>query len=70
MTLPAESTLLAEFTYELRPVERGYANRTIYVNLSENIVYEKPVTQQMTDLSTFVIPQRGRATEPSECDRV
>ena len=33
MTLPIKSTLLAEFTYELRPVERGYANRTLYVNL-------------------------------------
>jgi hypothetical protein len=26
MTLPAESTLLAEFTYELRPVEREAGN--------------------------------------------
>ena len=28
----AEATVLKEFTYELRPVERGYANRTLYVN--------------------------------------
>ena len=52
MTLPTESTLLAEFTYELRPVERGYANRTLYVNLDTNTIYEKPVTQQMKDLFT------------------
>ena len=52
MTLPLESTLLAEFTYELRPVERGYANRTLYVNLDNNTIYEKPVTQQMKDLFT------------------
>ena len=50
MTLPIESTLLAEFTYELRPVERGYANRTLYINLDDNTIYEKPVTQQMKDL--------------------
>jgi aldehyde:ferredoxin oxidoreductase len=52
MTLPAESTVLAEFTYELRPVERGYANRTLYINLDDNTIHEKPVTQQMKDLFT------------------
>jgi aldehyde:ferredoxin oxidoreductase len=52
MTLPTESTLLAEFTYELRPVERGYANRTLYINLDDNTIYEKPVTEQMKDLFT------------------
>src|SRR5512140_3754397 len=52
MALPTESTLLAEFTYELRPVERGYANRTLYINLDTNTIYEKPVTQQMKDLFT------------------
>jgi aldehyde:ferredoxin oxidoreductase len=52
MTLPAESTLLAEFTYELRPVERGYANRTLYINLDDNTIYEKPVTEQMKELFT------------------
>ncbi|MGE5377148.1 MAG: aldehyde ferredoxin oxidoreductase N-terminal domain-containing protein, partial [Bacteroidota bacterium] len=52
MALPTESTLLAEYTYELCPVERGYANRTLYVNLSTNTICEKPVTQQMKDLFT------------------
>lgn len=52
MTLPTQSTLLAEFTYELRPVERGYANRTLYINLADNTIYEKPVTQQMKDIFT------------------
>jgi hypothetical protein len=70
MTFPAASTLLAEFAFERRPVERGYANRTTYVNLTENTIYEKPVTHQVKDLSTFVFPQGGRATEASECDRV
>jgi aldehyde:ferredoxin oxidoreductase len=44
--------LLAEFNYELQPVERGYANRTLYVNLSDNSINSKPVTQQMKDLFT------------------
>src|SRR5512134_1093874 len=52
MTLPLENTLLAEFTYELRPVERGYANRTLYINLDDKTIKEKPVTQQMKDLFT------------------
>ncbi len=34
------------------PVERGYANRTLYLNLDDNTIYEKPVTQQMKDLFT------------------
>ena len=44
--------ILAEFSYELRPVERGYANRTLYINLSDNSISSKPVTQQMKDLFT------------------
>ncbi|MBI3175433.1 MAG: aldehyde:ferredoxin oxidoreductase [Chloroflexi bacterium] len=52
MTLPVESTLLGEYTYDLHPVERGYANRTLYINLNDNSIYEKPVTQQMKDLFT------------------
>ncbi len=44
--------VISEFTYELRPVERGYANRTLYINLSDNTIREKPVSQQMKDLFT------------------
>jgi aldehyde:ferredoxin oxidoreductase len=44
--------LLGEYKYELRPVERGYANRTLYINLEDNSIREKPVTQQMKDLFT------------------
>ncbi len=49
LTAPA---LLGEFSYELRPVERGYANRTLYINLNDNVITEKPVSQQMKDLFT------------------
>jgi aldehyde:ferredoxin oxidoreductase len=55
MTVPADlakPTLLGEYSYELRPVERGYASRTLYINLGDNAVCEKPVTQQMKDLFT------------------
>ncbi len=43
---------LAEYNYELRPVERGYANRTLHINLETNVISEKPVTQEMKDLFT------------------
>ena len=44
--------LLGEYTYELKPVERGYANRTLYINLNDITLVEKPVTQQMKDIFT------------------
>ena len=44
--------LLGEYTYELKPVERGYANRTLYINLNDITFVEKPVTQQMKDIFT------------------
>ena len=44
--------LLSEYRYQLKPVERGYANRTLYINLSENVIQEKPVTQEMKDVFT------------------
>jgi len=50
--LKAAHKLLTEDTYEMRPVERGYANRTLYINLETLEIKEKPVTQQMKDLFT------------------
>ncbi len=58
MSLPTTEELrsahqiLAEMKYELRPVKRGYAGRTLYVNLSTNQIESKPVTQQMKDVFT------------------
>ena len=43
---------LAEYRYELKPVIHGYINRTLYVNISQQEISEKPVTQQMKDLFT------------------
>jgi len=48
----AAHNVLADWRYDLRPVERGYANRTLYVNLSNNTIAAKPVTQQMKDTFT------------------
>jgi len=45
-----ELNVLAEFDYELGRVERGYTNRTLYINLSDNVIESKPVTQEMKDI--------------------
>lgn len=44
--------LLAEHHYALQPVERGYANRTLHVDLSTNTITSKPVSQEMKDVFT------------------
>jgi len=44
--------ILREYKYELRPVEKGYANRTLFINLTDNTIKEKPVTDQMKELFT------------------
>ncbi len=45
-----EPKILAEYNYTLNPVDRGYTNRTLYVNVGENAVQEKPVSQEMKDI--------------------
>lgn len=50
--LKAARTLLAEMVYTPPVIERGYANQTLYINLSNNTIASKPVTQQMKDLFT------------------
>jgi len=39
--------VLAEYNYKKGEVNKGYANRTLYVNLSNNTIKEKPVTDEM-----------------------
>jgi aldehyde:ferredoxin oxidoreductase len=41
--------LLEEHAYAPGEIERGYNNRTLHVNLSENTVFEKPVSQEMKE---------------------
>ena len=43
---------LADFTYETKKLERGYNNRTLYVNLSEMKVAGKPVSEKMKNTFT------------------
>ncbi len=45
-------TQLASYSYQTGKVERGYANRTLYINLTDHTIKEKPVTQQMKNLFT------------------
>lgn len=41
--------LLARYDYELGKVEKGYTNRTLYINLSDNTIKPKPVTEEMIE---------------------
>ena len=42
--------VLAEWDYQWRPVERGYTNQTLYVNLSDRAIAARPVTPQMKEV--------------------
>lgn len=46
----ASRKVLAEFKYEPAQIERGYAGKTLYVNLSNKKIEAKEVTQQMKDI--------------------
>ena len=50
MSAKQDYKVLAEMHYELGQVEKGYSGRTLYVNLSENNIASKPVTQEMKDI--------------------
>ena len=43
---------LAEMVYKKKEMERGYNNRTLYVNLSKMIIQNKQVTKKMKDIFT------------------
>ncbi len=45
-------TVLKEFNYELRPLERGYNDRTLYINLETLEIREKPVSAEMKEKFT------------------
>lgn len=48
-TLKESHKLLKEYKYELGELERGYANRTLYINITDNTIETKTVTQLMKD---------------------
>jgi len=41
---------IAEFRYDLGKVDRGYNNRTLYINLTDMKIASKPVTEKMKDI--------------------
>ncbi len=41
--------LLTTYKYNWAPIEKGYNNRTLYINLGNRMIKEKPVTQEMKD---------------------
>ncbi|MBD3351892.1 MAG: aldehyde:ferredoxin oxidoreductase [Candidatus Lokiarchaeota archaeon] len=41
--------ILAEHKYDYKQMDKGYANQTLYLNLSENTIKVNPVTQEMKD---------------------
>ncbi len=43
---------LITFEYETKPVVRGYANKTLYIDLTRNEIKSKPVTDKMKELFT------------------
>lgn len=47
--LKSAHKLLAKYEYELGKIEKGYTNRTLYINVGDNVIKEKPVTQLMKD---------------------
>jgi aldehyde:ferredoxin oxidoreductase len=50
--MKAKHKLLSSVDFEPVQLEGGYANRTLYVNLSDNVIETKPVTNLMKDTFT------------------
>jgi aldehyde:ferredoxin oxidoreductase len=45
--MKSKHVLLKEYKYQSSPIDKGYNNRTLYINLSDNTIKEKPVSAQM-----------------------
>lgn len=50
--LKEKHKMLKEFSFEKREVEKGYAGRTLYVNIGNNEIKEKTVTEEMKKIFT------------------
>ena len=46
----AAHEVLAEYTYEPPPVVKGYSNQTLYINLSDNTIQPRPVSDVMKEI--------------------
>jgi len=49
-TMRAAHKVLAEYRYTPPQVIKGYANQTLYINLEDNTIRAKPVTDQMKEI--------------------
>jgi aldehyde:ferredoxin oxidoreductase len=47
--MECNSLILAEKKYEIQEVQKGYTNRTLYINLTNNNIQIKPVTDEMKE---------------------
>lgn len=47
--LKSKEKKLASWSYQWHPIERGYNNRTLYINVGSLEIKEKPVSQQMKE---------------------
>ena len=47
--LKAKHKILAEYKYQLGEVEKGHNRRTLYINVGNHEIKEKPVSQEMID---------------------
>ncbi len=47
--IKANRKIIASYKYQLAPIDKGYNNRTLYVNVGESIIKEKPVSQEMKE---------------------
>jgi len=69
MTSAAQYRVIAEMEYTPAAVERGYTGKTLYVNVGNGAIEERPVTQQMKDLFIggrgFGLWRLWNAVEPS-----
>jgi len=48
----ASHQLLTTYDYQEQPINKGYANRTLHIDLGELTIHEQPVTSQMKELFT------------------
>ena len=46
----AAHKVLAEYNYEPAEVVKGYSGQTLYINLSDNTIQSRPVTEQMKEI--------------------
>ena len=60
--------LLKEFKYKWHPIDKGYNNRTLYINLTDNRIEERAVSEFMKEKFTggkgFGLKLLWEATKP------